>query len=65
MSLGTAQHKLASWQCGSGDDCLDGVYDPPTRAYDYDSDFNNAAKLPPMTPKIVYVQQLLYTRIFN
>jgi hypothetical protein len=65
VSLGGAQHKLANWQCGSGDSCLDGVYDPPTRAYDYDADFNTAEKLPPMTPKIVYVQQLLYTRIFN
>lgn len=65
VSLGVPQHKLANWQCGSGVDCLAGVYDPPTRAYDFDSDFNTAAKLPPMTPKIVYVQQLLYTRIFN
>lgn len=65
VSLGRAQHKLANWACGSGDDCLDGVYDPPERAYDYDADFNTVEKLPPMTPKIVYVQQLLYTRIYN
>jgi hypothetical protein len=65
VSLGKAQHKLANWACGSGPDCLAGVYEPPNRLYDYDSDFNNVAKLPPMTPKIVYVQQLLYTRIFN
>lgn len=65
VSLGAAQHKLANWQCGSGNACLAGVYEPPTRAYDYDGDFNTVAKLPPKTPKIVYVQQLLYTRIFN
>jgi hypothetical protein len=66
VSLGRAQHKLANWACGSGDDCNgSGVYDPPDRAYDYDADFNQVEKLPPMTPKIVYVQQLLYTRIFN
>lgn len=66
VSLGRAQHKLANWACGSGDDCNGtGVYDPPSRAYDYDADFNLVEKLPPMTPKIVYVQQLLYTRIFN
>jgi hypothetical protein len=65
VSLGRAQHKLANWPCGSGNSCYAGVYDPPVRAYDYDGDFNTVEKLPPMTPKIVYVQQLLYTRIFN
>jgi hypothetical protein len=66
VSLGLARHKLANWACGSGNDCNgSGVYDPPERAYDYDADFNTVQKLPPMTPKIVYVQQLLYTRIFN
>jgi hypothetical protein len=65
VSLGRARHKLANWPCGSGVGCYAGVYDPPVRAYDYDGDFNTVEKLPPMTPKIVYVQQLLYTRIFN
>jgi hypothetical protein len=65
VSLGRASHKLANWPCGSGTGCYAGVYDPPVRAYDYDGDFNTVEKLPPMTPKIVYVQQLLYTRIFN
>lgn len=66
VSLGDAQHKKADWACGSGNDCYgSGVYDPPERNYDYDSDFNTVEKLPPETPKIVYVQQLLYTRIYN
>jgi hypothetical protein len=65
VSLGRPQHKRADWECGSGTSCLAGVYDPPVRAFDYDGDFNTVEKLPPMTPKIVYVQQLLYTRIFN
>lgn len=66
VSLGLSQHKLANWACGSGNACNgSGVYDPPTRAYDYDADFNTVEKLPPLTPKIVYVQQLLYTRIYN
>lgn len=65
VSLGPAQHKNANWVCGSGPTCFDGVYEPPTRAYEYDSDFNTVEKLPPLTPKFVYVQQLLYTRIFN
>lgn len=66
VSLGAAQHKRADWACGSGNSCNgSGVYEPPTRAYDYDPDFNTVEKLPPMTPKIVYVQQLLYTRIYR
>jgi hypothetical protein len=65
VSLGPAQRKNAHWACGSGTSCFAGVYDPPVRAYDYDGDFNTVEKLPPLTPKIVYVQQLLYTRIFN
>jgi hypothetical protein len=66
VSLGEPQHKRAEWACGSGDSCNGtGVYDPPTRAYDYDADFNRVELLPPMTPKFVYVQQRLYTRIFD
>jgi hypothetical protein len=65
VSLGSPDHKLAVWECGSGTSCLDGVYDPPVRAYDYDADFNKVEWLPPMTPKIVYVQQILYTRIYD
>jgi hypothetical protein len=65
VSLGEPDHKDAVWACGSGTSCFDGVYDPPIRAYDYDGDFNDVAWLPPMTPKIVYVQQILYTRIFE
>jgi hypothetical protein len=65
VSLGEPQHKDAVWACGSGNGCFDGVYDPPVRAYDYDADFNDVAWLPPLTPKIVYVQQILYTRIYD
>jgi hypothetical protein len=66
VSLGNAQHKKADWACGSGNACYgSGVYDPPERNYDFDPDFNTVEKLPPQTPKIVYVQQLLYTRIYN
>lgn len=66
VSLGLPQHKLNNWACGSGDSCNGtGVYDPPERNYDYDPDFNKAELLPPMTPKFVYIQQRLYTRIFE
>lgn len=66
VSLGEPQHKLNNWECGSGNSCNGtGVYDPPTRAFDYDTDFNQVENLPPMTPKVVYVQQRIYTRIYD
>ncbi len=66
VSLGEPQHKLNDWACGSGTGCLGGgVYDPPTRKYDYDTDFNQVENLPPLTPKVVYVQQRIYTRLYN
>ncbi len=63
VSLGTAQHKTAEWACGSGNSC--NIYDPPIRNYDYDTDFNAVENLPPMTPKVVYVQQRIYTRLYD
>ena len=66
VSLGEPQHKRSNWECGSGNSCNgSGVYDPPIRAYDYDTDFNQIENLPPMTPKVVYVQQRIYTRIYE
>ena len=66
VSLGKPQHKRNDWTCGSGNACNgSGVYDPPQREYDFDPDFNRVELLPPMTPKFVYIQQRLYTRIFN
>ena len=66
VSLGEPQHKDNNWACGSGNSCLgSGVYDPPIRAFDYDTDFNQIENLPPMTPKVVYVQQRIYTRVYQ
>ncbi len=66
VSLGEPQHKANNWACGSGNSCLgSGVYDPPIRAYDYDTDFNQVENLPPLTPKVVYVQQRIYTRVYQ
>ncbi len=66
VSLGLPRHKESNWACGSGNDCMgSGVYDPPDREYDYDADFNEVENLPPMTPKVVYVQQRIYTRIYE
>ena len=40
-------------------------YNPPTRAWNFDPGFNNAANLPPLTPRFVYVQQVLFTEDFK
>ncbi len=63
VSLGEPLHKLNNWSCGSGDAC--NIYDPPTRVFDYDSDFDKVEDLPPMTPRFVYLQQRLYTRFYD
>jgi len=31
------------------------VYSPPTRNWTFDSNFNNPADLPPLTPKVIYI----------
>jgi hypothetical protein len=63
VSLGPSQHSVNNWACGSGNTC--NIYDPPDRPWNYDTDFNLVEKLPPLTPKIVYVQQRLYTRFYQ
>jgi hypothetical protein len=62
VSLGTPQHVDGPW-CGTGAAC--NIYNPPTRNWDYDPAFNNVANLPPLTPRFVYVQQVLFTESFK
>jgi len=62
VSLGNPVHVNGAW-CGTGDAC--NIYNPPTRNFNYDSAFNNAANLPPLTPRFVYVQQVLFTEDFK
>ena len=40
-------------------------YSPPGRNWDYDTDFNDAANLPPLTPRFVYLRQELFKRDFD
>jgi hypothetical protein len=40
-------------------------YSPPTRHWFYDVSFNNAAYLPPFTPRFVYLYLLYFTQIFQ
>jgi len=63
VSLGTPQHVSGVW-CGTGGSSTSGcnIYNPPARNWDYDPFFNNVANLPPLTPRFVYVQQVLFSQ---
>lgn len=63
VTLGTPLHQKNDWAVGSGDS--GNVYDPPTRLWDYDTDFNEVEWLPPLTPMITYIQQRMYTRFYQ
>ncbi|MGH7803548.1 MAG: hypothetical protein ACREQJ_04315, partial [Candidatus Binatia bacterium] len=65
VSLGTPRHQEGPF-CGvgyTGGGC--NIYTAPVRNWDYDPDFNDAAKLPPLTPRVVWVQQALFTQEFR
>jgi hypothetical protein len=54
--------------CGSGttsDTAKCNIYTPPTRNWDYDTAFDNAATLPPLTPRFVYLRQERFSRDYN
>ncbi|MBI4515898.1 MAG: hypothetical protein HY699_08800 [Deltaproteobacteria bacterium] len=57
VSLGNPLHVTGTWNAQS--------YNPPLRVWNYDSRFNNAATLPPLSPRFVYVQQVLFTEEFK
>jgi hypothetical protein len=65
VSLGTPRHQEGRF-CGAGSvggGC--NIYSAPVRNWDYDPDFNEAANLPPLTPRVVWVQQALFTQEFR
>jgi hypothetical protein len=62
VSLGNPQHVNGLW-CGTGTAC--NIYNPPDRNWNFDADFNSVANLPPLTPRFVYVQQILFTEDFK
>jgi len=57
VSLGTPRRVDGAWGAQS--------YDPPNRDWNYDTSFNNAANLPPITPRFVYLRQELFVRDFD
>jgi hypothetical protein len=64
VSLGAPRKVNGRW-CGSGSlaDC--NIYNPPNRLWRYDPLFNNAANLPPLTPRAVFLKQELFSRDFE
>jgi hypothetical protein len=62
VSLGTPRHNNGPW-CGTGSVC--NIYDPPVRNWDYDTDFQTVENLPPLTPRFVSVEQILFTENFR
>ncbi|MCB0328533.1 MAG: hypothetical protein KDD70_02685, partial [Bdellovibrionales bacterium] len=59
VSLGTPQKVNGAWQYGGN------RYTAPIRDWDYDTDFNDAANLPPLAPRFVYLRQELFQREFE
>jgi Tfp pilus assembly protein PilX len=64
VSLG-APRKANGAFCGSGSTADCNIYNPPIRDWRYDPLFNNAANLPPLTPRAVYLRQERFTRDFE
>jgi hypothetical protein len=60
VSLGRPRHVNGDWGGTGG-----AVYQPPNRDWNYDTSFNNAANLPPITPRFVYLKQELFVRDFE
>lgn len=56
VSLSTPKHVKGAWVYGAPQ------YNAPTRNWDYDTDFNDGDKLPPLSPRFVYLRQELFVR---
>ena len=59
VSLNNSLHSDGAWSYGSPQ------YTAPGRNWDYDTDFNNAENLPPLTPRFVYLRQQLFVRKYE
>jgi len=59
VSLNTPIRVNGNWQYGNPQ------YTAPIRNWDYDTDFNDASNLPPLSPRFVYLRQELFVRDFE
>ena len=58
VSLGVPRHVSGTWSTPD-------VYNPPVRDWGYDTRFNDATNLPPLSPRFVYVKQDLFARDYD
>jgi hypothetical protein len=69
VSLGAPQEYSGAYRAGSGsnDAFVAGgsYYDVPNRNFNYDTNFNAFDKLPPLTPKVIYLQQETFKRSYR
>ncbi len=64
VSLGPPRHVRGPWCLNPpGPGC--NSYYPPQRLWEYESAFETLENLPPMTPRVVHVKQLLFTQEFR
>lgn len=59
VSLNRPRHVDGAWVYG------DPQYKAPNRDWDYDTDFNDASNLPPLSPRFVYLRQELFVRQYE
>lgn len=66
VSLGQPTRANGSW-CGTGGSSSSGcnIYDPPGRQWNYDPFYQQVINLPPITPRVVSVEQILFTENFR
>jgi hypothetical protein len=62
VSLGKPRRANGPW-CGTGGTC--NIYNPPPRDWNYDARFQRAENLPPMTPRVVSLQQIFFAETFR
>lgn len=59
VSLNRPRRQNGAWVYGGN------YYTAPNRVWSYETAFNNAANLPPITPRFVYLRQELFVRDFD
>jgi hypothetical protein len=61
VSLGSPQEFSGAYQAGGGA----GYYNVPNRNFNYETNFDAFDRLPPLTPKVIYLQQETFKRTYN
>ena len=63
VSLGPSKHVDGPWCLNTGTGC--NSYYPPQRLWEYEAANEVLENLPPMTPRVVHIKQLLFTQEFR